>query len=112
MPSYINGRICLTAEESAIFQQRLSSPDALAASRRDTFLRDISQELTVTQMDGGVFIEFSPEKQNPVVITSTYNAGRRNADVHGCYAEEASVPVKFSSRTSGVKRQIRYSNIT
>lgn len=59
MPSYINGRICLTAEESAIFQQRLSSPDALVARRRDTFLRDISLELTVEQIDDVVYSELN-----------------------------------------------------
>lgn len=54
MPNYINGRLLLTEAETPIFRERLIRPNTLAAERRDAFLADIEQTLTVTQVDGGV----------------------------------------------------------
>lgn len=109
MPSYMNGSLCLTEKETAIFLERLTKPDALAIERRDAFLADISQTLTITQDNGGVYVEFPSEERSPAIITNTYNVCKPKQFIYSGYAKEISDNIKFEPQASDGKSRIRYS---
>lgn len=115
MPNYINGRLFLTDEEMPIFRERLTRPSALAAEYRDAFLSDIAQTLTVTQVDGGVCLEFSSKKHNlntsiaTGTETDTYYCVRKpEAVVLVQYTRKMSKAIEVDRMVSDEKQPIRY----
>lgn len=69
MPNYINGKLLLTEEEMPIFRERLIRPNILAAERWDSFLADVERTITVSEVDGGVCIEYSLSEHIPNTMT-------------------------------------------
>lgn len=103
MPSYTEEGIFLNREETAVFLNRITKPDPAVLARRDAFLADIDQALTVTQTGDGVYVEFSADEHRCDTIIDAEKLQKNTAPVYAHYTMKRSGPITFEQMESNGK---------
>lgn len=75
MANYYENRIVLSAEESAVFCQRMNHPDVDAEQSRDQNLAWIAQHMGIQMTATGFIVTVSDDTSDAVTTTDIYQVG-------------------------------------